>query len=278
MRDGAGAGASSRLDFVLIVVARAALAAFLVAAVPYFAKNVMVKLRESAPLVGKDLDTARTRWSGEAYVRGVEALRETIPRDGAYLLVGSAEDTGADYWVRFDLAPRKAWYIGKLKGKKRLLEVEGRPVDAPPFVVVAPGKGRAPYLVDTGAFFEGIPDALRGQEDVGVPASIDVPARDAHVKGRAVIQGWCQERGGGPCPVIRIWIDGRPIDPTSVERFPRPDVEALVAGIGPCDRAGYRATFPFDPEDAGRHVLYVFFETGDGRYRRLGPHRFTWEP
>ncbi|MFY9823857.1 MAG: hypothetical protein WAM82_20930, partial [Thermoanaerobaculia bacterium] len=55
-------------------------------------------------------------WSlGAAAAEALDAIRRTIPPGGDYLLLdGGAEWQGATYWVRFELAPRRARYVGRL--------------------------------------------------------------------------------------------------------------------------------------------------------------------
>jgi hypothetical protein len=64
-------------------------------------------------VAGEDSAAARRRTFGDPWVSAIEEIRRTIPRDGVYLLVnGGAEWEGGPYWVRFDLAPRRARFLG----------------------------------------------------------------------------------------------------------------------------------------------------------------------
>jgi hypothetical protein len=57
---------------------------------------------------------ARLRVHGEAYTRGIDEIRRQLPLDQAYLLVEAGEQPhGGAYWVRYDLAPRRAIFLGR---------------------------------------------------------------------------------------------------------------------------------------------------------------------
>jgi hypothetical protein len=68
---------------------------------------------QALSVAGEDLAAARRRALGEPWVAAVAEIRRRIPPDGEYLLVnGGAEWEGGPYWVRFDLAPRRARFLG----------------------------------------------------------------------------------------------------------------------------------------------------------------------
>jgi hypothetical protein len=55
----------------------------------------------------------RTREFGGRYTQEIEAIRGLIPRDGVYVLVaGDDAELGGAIWAHFDLAPRRAVYLG----------------------------------------------------------------------------------------------------------------------------------------------------------------------
>lgn len=57
----------------------------------------------------------RSRIFDPRYVQAIEEIRRAIPRDGVYALVDADPvEEGSVYWVRFDLAPRRAIYLGFL--------------------------------------------------------------------------------------------------------------------------------------------------------------------
>lgn len=136
------------LSWVRAVVGLGTLAAFLATAAP-------MTLDLSASFVGwgreryrQDAVTARGAVFGYAYVRSVEEIRRRIPEDSAYFLVSAAsrQDEGAIYWVRYDLAPRRAILLGKLGRLKRpqLRYVRRHPLD---WAVVTYPSGAPPRLL-----------------------------------------------------------------------------------------------------------------------------------
>jgi len=233
------------------------------------------RLAEVWTLRGENIADARRRSYGDAYWNGIEALREAIPKDGAYFMAVETEYDGKDCWVRFDLAPRRPWLAEKLVDGTRVTFVPVRPADGPEYVVAVRGEGRPPMLLDPDAFWGRAPALPSEREDHGIPANIDAPAEGARIRSPLVVQGWCQEPGGNPCAEVRFLLDAEPRVPAVLERLPRRDLEGVVPGIGDCTAAGYRAVF--EGVDPGSHALWALFRTGDGRYRRLGPRNFTVE-
>jgi hypothetical protein len=132
------------LPWIRAAVGLGALALFLAAAVP-------VSLRDAGSLTGwarqryrLDAAGARSAVFGEPYVRGVEQVRRLIPEDAAYFLVNAVpEDEGPMCWVRYELAPRRAVFLGDLGRMKRrhLRLLQSRPVE---WVVIAYGAATPP--------------------------------------------------------------------------------------------------------------------------------------
>jgi hypothetical protein len=60
-----------------------------------------------------DAETALAHMRGPEYVAAIRRIREELPADAEYLLLSSA--SGADIFVRFDLAPRRAVFGGSPK-------------------------------------------------------------------------------------------------------------------------------------------------------------------
>lgn len=108
-----------------------------------------------------------------------------------------------------------------------------------------------------------------GKIDEGIPVAVDVPEDGARLPvGPFVVQGWCQDLTG-PWDEIRFFLDGIEVTPNVLERFPRPDVAAVLPHLGDASSAGYRAVLP--AQTPGRRSLVVFFRLPDGRARRQGP-------
>jgi len=134
---------------VFRAVALGLLGLYLLASLPPAALHVGARVAQAAAQAGEDSAGAWRRIQGDAYVDAIERIRRTLPRDGEYLLVnGAAEWQGGPYWVRFDLAPRRARYLGPL----RELAVRGRPAASlpagPRWVVIAFPDREPPLLVE----------------------------------------------------------------------------------------------------------------------------------
>ena len=104
------------------------------AAIPLTALRVGRRIVETVPLAGEDARGARERVLGAPVVASLDAIRRVIPADGEYLLVdGGEEPEGATYWIRFELAPRRARFAGRLSEMKAPLRLPA----GPRWVVVA---------------------------------------------------------------------------------------------------------------------------------------------
>jgi hypothetical protein len=253
------------------LLALAVLGACVMRSVPGAWALTSAEIAELLRHAGESFPEARVRVYGDAYVAGIEEIRGRIPETGTYLLVDAAGPTDGKNRVRCDLAPRRPIFLGTMSGRRRDFVLPARPPEAPEFVVIAREAG-PPDLIQTDAFLG--PEMDPGREDVSIFASIDVPVDGARVASPVKLSGWCQERGSRPCSSVLVLVDGAPLRTGAVERFPRPDVAAVVEGIGDCRTAGWRATVAFEESEAGEHAALVYFLTADGRFRHLGPVRF----
>jgi hypothetical protein len=139
----------ARLSRALDVLAIGLLGFFLVAAVPQAMLRALGMLRLAKQAARESDGEARARVYGEAYTRAIDEIRRAIPAGGGYLLVegGRPQDGGA-YWVRYDLAPRRAVYLGllgELTDARRLRKRIGANLRQ---VVVAYGPGLPPRLYE----------------------------------------------------------------------------------------------------------------------------------
>jgi len=97
----------------------------------------------------------RARCYGPAYTNEIEAIRRTIPRDGAYILInGDPGEDGGPLWVKFDLAPRRAVYLGYLKDLGSVERMKKRMPRAARWVVIAYGPYRRPVLIERYKFVQ----------------------------------------------------------------------------------------------------------------------------
>ncbi len=131
---------------VFRAVTLALLALSVLAAVPLTVLRVGRRVVETVPLAGENARGARERLLGAPVVESLDAIRRVIPAispNNEYLLVdGGEEPEGATYWVRFELAPRRARFVG------RLSEMQAPPIlpPGPRWVVVAFPDGPAALL------------------------------------------------------------------------------------------------------------------------------------
>jgi hypothetical protein len=120
---------------------RLALAAFLLSLVvdlPLTAVRTLRRVGRAALSLGEDARGARVRLLGAATVRALDSLRQAIPADGEYLLVDGGEELQAEaYWVRFELAPRRALFAGRLSEMERASRQAWELPPAARWVVVA---------------------------------------------------------------------------------------------------------------------------------------------
>lgn len=122
-----------------------------------------------------------------------------------------------------------------------------------------------------------VPEGLgRFREDGSLLGSVDGPAEAETVRGLLVVRGWARMPAGDLDVEIAIDGDARPM--SSFRRVSRPDVAHVFPEMGKVGSAGYEATFPFLPGDAGPHELVAIFRSQDGRERHYPVRRFTWEP
>src|SRR5215472_12728899 len=110
MRGNAGARLGRGLD----LLALGALSVYLAAAVPW----ALVRAAGDVDLAietGESLAAGRARVYGERYSQAIDQIRRDLPVSEPYLLVeGGSPASGGVFWVRYDLAPRRAVYLGRL--------------------------------------------------------------------------------------------------------------------------------------------------------------------
>src|ERR1700687_1470662 len=105
----------------------------------------------------ESLDEARARVYGEAYTRAIDQIRRELPAGDGYLLVEAGDPgTGGAYWVRYDLAPRRAVYLGRLDELTSGARMRRRIAANLRHVVVAFDAGEPPRLYDRYRFLQEI--------------------------------------------------------------------------------------------------------------------------
>lgn len=107
-------GTRTGLDRALDLAAAGLLGMFLAVAVPLAVLHAGRKVVEAAR-AHESVAEARARVHGVEYTRAIDQIRRELPPGDAYLLVmGGEPSSGGAYWVRYDLAPRPALYLGRL--------------------------------------------------------------------------------------------------------------------------------------------------------------------
>ena len=84
-----------------------AFAAFILSRVVPAVDASLARIRHAGRNAAESEDSALERFRTPEYVAALRRMRETIPRDAAYYLMPGDGGHG-EYFVRFDLAPRRA--------------------------------------------------------------------------------------------------------------------------------------------------------------------------
>jgi hypothetical protein len=129
---------------------------FLATAVPPAIQQSGGRVLWGASLAGEDPQAARRRFLGEPWARAIDEIRQVIPPDGEYLLA-SAEGAEDTYWIRFELAPRRALFLGRWSR----LPAGALLPPGPRWVVVAFEEPRPPLLLTREEFLRRV-DRSRG--------------------------------------------------------------------------------------------------------------------
>lgn len=141
-----GRGPARRRPALGLLLAAVFAAAVAASALPALAPAVATIFAafDHAPESGPQ---ALARMSGGEYAAAIEAIARRLPPDATYGLIDAVHlREGGGYWVRHDLAPRRAVYLGSLaevaerpEGARELL-ARGLPL------IVAHGSPGAPEL------------------------------------------------------------------------------------------------------------------------------------
>ena len=144
---------SSFIGSAFRALALGALALFLVHSGVLTVLRAAKSIGQAAPLVVADHLAIRSAELGPAYVRGIARIRRAIPRDGEYLLVrdGTVWEGNA-YWARFELAPRRARYLGPWTELPDAATLRREMPPGPRYVVIAAGAPRSPLLMEREEF------------------------------------------------------------------------------------------------------------------------------
>jgi hypothetical protein len=167
-----GAETRARLGRVPALAAAGLLGLYLAAALPWGLGRAWLEVVRAASAHESPAE-ARRRVFGETYASAIEEIRRALPAGESYLLVeGGSGMLGDAVWVRYDLAPRRAIYLGQLNELTSGMQVRRRLVANLRHVVVAFGNGRPPRLYERYSFLQEIDRRARaGSAARGGPGS-----------------------------------------------------------------------------------------------------------
>jgi hypothetical protein len=143
------------------LLAKLALALFVLYLAVALPRALLRSAHEGREMIAHRKETPfqrRERTYGSGYAKAIEQIRRTIPPDGAYLLINGHPDfeEGGPLWVKFDLAPRRAVYLGKLHDLGNADRLRRRTPRAARWVVIAHGPYEPPVLIERYRFMRQI--------------------------------------------------------------------------------------------------------------------------
>jgi hypothetical protein len=139
-----------------LAAAAGLLALYLAVAVPWALGRAGIEVYRAAD-ARESLTEGRARISGESYTRAIDEIRRALPAGEGYLLVeGGSPNSGGAYWVRYDLAPRRAVYLGRLDELTSADQVRRRLTANLRHVVVTFDTGQPPQLYERYRFLREI--------------------------------------------------------------------------------------------------------------------------
>lgn len=145
---------SSALALLVFVV-------FLAVSLPWMASRSAKRAAHAIRHLDETRVEGRARVFGPAYTGAIEEIRRAIPKDAAYLLIDAGGKSGAAYWVRFDLAPRRPILLGtpeQIRREKASKDLSSRPR----WIVIVPPSAGPPALLEPSRFFEEPPGEASG--------------------------------------------------------------------------------------------------------------------
>ena len=143
---------------------------------------------------------------------------------------------------------------------------KGRRIDLVVFeVVLPPPLGGAPV--------EGVrtPWAI----DKLLSGYMDGPVQGQQVEGNLVIGGWAHELGEDL--LVKVFVGGEEVFPSSFRRVPRPDVAAVLPQMGDCSSAGFEAIVPRPPGTPSEVEVSVDLRSRSGRLRHCPGVKIRWQ-
>lgn len=167
----------NKLGRALDALAVATLGFYLAVAVPWSLLRSGDELSQAARS-HETRKAARLRVHGEAYTRGIDEIRRRLPLDQAYLLVEAGKQRyGGAYWVRYDLAPRRAVFLGREVDLTDPGRVRKRLTANLRQVVISYGPKLAPRLLPRYVFMQEVERRRQAAPPApGAPSGPDAPS------------------------------------------------------------------------------------------------------
>ena len=135
-------------DSVLRAVVLLLFGLFLLTALPRFVRLAYLRIEGvlfQAPAPGE----VRRLVLGPDVAAAYDRIREAIPRDGEYVLIEGVDPReGSIFWVRYELAPRKALFLGSWEQLPASDEVRRLWPPGARYAVVSSSQGYAPALLE----------------------------------------------------------------------------------------------------------------------------------
>lgn len=148
---------------ILRSVALAVFALYLALAVPPTVLRTWRWVRQALAVAHESPATMRRRFLTDPYVSMLEQIRRTIPADGEYLVLnGEDELGGGPVWIRFELAPRRARFLGLLSQLPDAATVRRTLPPGPRWVIIAFAEPRPPILMEREDFLRALEAAHGG--------------------------------------------------------------------------------------------------------------------
>lgn len=136
-------------DAILRAVALLLFGLFLLLALPRLVQLAFVRIEGAFRFATVTPGEARRQVLGSEVAAAYDRMRQAIPREGEYVLIEGADPReGSIFWVRYELAPRKALFLGsweQLRANGELLRLWPRGVR---YAVVSGPKGQPPVLLE----------------------------------------------------------------------------------------------------------------------------------
>ena len=243
------------------IVTNGCLIVALLTVLPLWVRGLGASRCEARGAMGREPEAERAAGQVAGFVAAVEELRQRVAPRGAYLLAAAPYGDGATTVIALRLAhlPRRPILVG------RFSQIPGSPALRPDATVYIENDVTPPTVRPALGLPASDVPSNGGLPDDSIPCAVDevTVARTREIG----IRGWCQEKGGTPCDVAAVLVQGLPVPFVEIDRHPRPDVAAALSGFRPNLRAGYRVRVPAESVAPGPVEVQVVFHTVDGRTR-----------